>query len=91
MNKEPQATAGTLESNDIFIAISKGESDRNSVFLESIVMKQFGPAIRAVIEESLQEAGLSGVRVEARDKGALDCTIRARVECAAARYKELLP
>ena len=91
MNERLQATAGTLESNDIFIAISEGESGRNTVSLESIVMKQFGPAILAVIEESLKEAGLLGVRVEARDKGALDCTIRARVECAASRYKELLP
>lgn len=84
------ATAGTLESNDIFITISEGDaSGSNEILLESIVQKQFGPDIVAAIERVLDRFTLTGVRVEAKDKGALDCTIAARMETAILRYKEL--
>lgn len=89
MDNSLQATAGTLESNDIFITITPGEAGDNAVSLESSVMQQFGPAIIATITASLAEFGMRGVHVTAKDKGALDCTIRARVEAAAMRYKEM--
>ena len=89
MSTPIQASAGTLESNDIFIVIAPGDSPENSVSLTSIVMKQFGPAILEVINRSLAECGLTGLSVTAQDKGALDCTIKARMEAAIARYKEL--
>lgn len=85
-----QASAGTLESNDIFVTISMGEDTRNTVSLESIVMKQFGMAILETINACLAEYDMQGIRVEARDKGALDCTIKARMEAAILRYKECL-
>lgn len=91
-------TAGTLESNDIFIAISRtppgkdtpGAPGENTIRLESIVLRQFGPDILATIEKSLALFKVTGVTVEARDKGALDCTIAARMEAAILRYKELM-
>lgn len=90
-------TAGTLESNDIFITISRtppgkdtsGADGGNTIRLESIVLRQFGPDILATIEKSLALFGLTGVTVEAKDKGALDCTIAARMEAAILRYKEV--
>ena len=91
------ATAGTLESNDIFITITgaapeeSGQTPGNTVRLESIVQKQFGPDIVATIERCLERFGLTGVVVDARDKGALDCTIAARMEAAILRYKECAP
>lgn len=90
MDTPIQASAGTLESNDILVVIAPGEADAPAVSLESIVMKQFGPAIVATIKESLAEHGLARVAVTAQDKGALDCTIKARMEAAILRYKELL-
>lgn len=89
MGNPIQASAGTLESNDILVVITPGEGSEPSVSLESIVMKQFGPAIEAAIKQSLAEHGLSAVAVRAQDKGALDCTIKARMEAAILRYKEL--
>lgn len=86
----PQAIAGTLESNDILVTISSGQRLENTVELESLVMLQFGPAIVAVIESCLDEAGMRGVHVSARDRGALDCTIRARMETAIARYQGVI-
>ena len=88
MSVQYSALAGTLESNDILITISSAGGSANSVNLSSIVINQFGPAIRAVIDQCLAAAGLAGVEVTAQDKGALECTIKARMETAIARYKE---
>ena len=92
MSAHVSAVAGTLESNDILITISSTASSiggsANSVSLSSIVINQFGPAIRAVIDQCLEASGLSGVEVTVQDKGALECTIKARMETAIARYKE---
>ena len=85
------AAAGTLESNDIHVVISpSGPESKTDVSLESTVLNHFGPAILGVIESCLASSGLTGVRVRATDKGALDCTIRARMETAIQRYKELV-
>ena len=88
MSAHCSAVAGTLESNDILITISSTGGSANSVNLSSIVINQFGPAIRAVIDQCLEASGLSGVEVTVQDKGALGCTIKARMETAIARYKE---
>ena len=88
MSAHCSAVAGTLESNDILITISSAGGNANSVSLSSIVINQFGPAIRAVIDHCLEASGLLGVEVTVQDKGALECTIKARMETAIARYKE---
>ena len=88
MSAHCSAVAGTLESNDILITISSTGGNANSVSLSSIVINQFGPAIRAVIDQCLEASGLTGVEVAVQDKGALECTIKARMETAIARYKE---
>ena len=84
---QKRAVAGSLESNDIFILITGPTPGAASIELESIVKKQFGEAIFATISASLKEHGLTGVSVAANDKGALDCTIRARMETAITRYQ----
>ena len=84
------AIAGTLESNDIMISVSGPlPAGKSTIAAESIVMGQFGPAIIAVIEECLEQFPVGPVHIDARDRGALECTIRARMETALLRYKEL--
>ena len=78
-----QATAGTLESGDIMVTIGPG--DGLQVDLQSSVAAQFGRQIKAVITDTLEGLGVKDAHVEAIDKGALDCTIRARVTAAAVR------
>jgi len=78
------AKAGTVESNDILIMMSQGEGDI-AIELESIVDKQYGEDIKKVIHDTLVEAGVDNVKVIAKDKGALDFTIRARVKTCIAR------
>lgn len=79
------AHAGTFESGDILIQLFPPEQQGIDIDLESSVARQFGTQIRAVISDTLHECGISDVRVKAVDKGALDCTIRARVTAAALR------
>ena len=77
------AVAGTLESGDILVQIAPG--DGLQVELQSSVAAQFGRQIKAVIAETLTGLGIENAYVKATDKGALDCTIRARVTAAAVR------
>ena len=80
------AHAGTLESGDILVQIFPAEAGAGlSVNLESSVAFQFGNQIRKVISETLAELGVNDAVINATDKGALDCTIRARVTAAAVR------
>jgi citrate lyase subunit gamma (acyl carrier protein) len=81
------AKAGTLESSDILVVVIPKEHDGIELELESIVMNQFGNQIRKVILEKVQELGVERVTIKAQDKGALDCTIRARVQTAIERAK----
>ena len=56
-----------------------------NIELDSTVMYQFGEQIKKVIAETLTSLGVTSANVKATDKGALDCTIKARVTCAAVR------
>jgi citrate lyase subunit gamma (acyl carrier protein) len=77
--------AGTVESNDIYIVMMPNPEGGIDLDLESIVMKQFGDDIKRVILQTLSELGVENVIVKANDKGALDYTIKARVETAVKR------
>lgn len=78
------ARAGTLESSDISVTVLPG-GEGIQINLVSSVEKQFGDSIRTVIREVAEEIGVENVTIEAVDRGALECTIRARVETALKR------
>lgn len=77
--------AGTMESSDIIVRIEPNEGKGIELELESIVMQQYGRQIKKVITETLENLGVTDATVNAVDKGALDCTIVARVSAAAYR------
>lgn len=79
------AKAGTLESNDIYIMVMPNDEGGIELELESIVIKQFGDEIRKTILDTLSNLGVEKAIVKAQDKGALDYTIKARVETAVKR------
>lgn len=81
-------TAGTMESNDIMVTLEPQEAGGVQIALSSSVMQQFGRQIEAVIRQTLDELGVANAAVDAVDKGALDCTVRARVLAAAYRAGE---
>jgi citrate lyase subunit gamma (acyl carrier protein) len=64
------------------------------LILESSVLSQYGAQIRKTILEVLKRLDVKNAKVVAVDKGALDCTIKSRVETAVFRamdQKENLP
>jgi len=75
------AQSGTLESCDIMIMLSPAaEGEGISVSLDSPTKKQYSARIKEVIGEALAQAGVKDAKVYANDRGALDCTIAARME-----------
>ena len=80
------ASAGTMESSDVYVQIEPGKG--LDIQLESVVLNQFGDAIREVVTEVLREQGVENAAVRIVDRGALECVIRARVETAVLRGKE---
>ena len=81
------AVAGTLESSDCLVTIEPNENGID-FSLESSVAHQFGNQIRKVTLETLKDLEVSNARISIVDKGALDCTIKARIEGAVFRSVE---
>ena len=81
-----KASAGTLESSDVYVEIEPG-SRGIQLTLDSVVEQQFGQSIRALVQEVLPELGVTDANISIADRGALDCVIRARVETAVMRGK----
>lgn len=80
---EKSAIAGTLESSDVQVTVEPGNGI--DLIIESSVINQYGRQIRAAILETLGRLKVEDAKVTVIDKGALDCTIKARVECAVYR------
>lgn len=84
MEIKKTAIAGTLESSDAQITVEPGNGGIE-LSIESSVIHQYGRKIRAVVLETLERLEVQDARVTVFDKGALDCTLKARVECAVYR------
>jgi citrate lyase subunit gamma (acyl carrier protein) len=86
MSQSRIGQAGTIESNDIMITLVPGPQGSGiTIELESIVLAQYGEAIRQVIASVLSDRAVTDMHVRAVDRGALDCTIRARMLAALSR------
>ncbi len=79
-----QAIAGTLESSDVLVEMIPHDSEL-VIELQSPVEIQFGESIRHTVAEVLAEHGVKSGIVRLEDRGALDCTIRARLEACLLR------
>ncbi len=84
MEIKKAAMAGTLESSDAQVTVEPGENGID-LSIESSVIHQFGRQIRATVLETLNRLQVTDAKVTVVDKGALDCTLKARVECAVYR------
>ena len=78
------ATAGTLESSDLMVTLEPGNGGIE-LSLTSSVMNQYGRQIKKTVLETLERLEVKDAKVTVVDKGALDCTLKARVECAVYR------
>lgn len=89
MDIKKPAIAGTLESSDCMVTVEPG-SGQLEVDLNSDVMRQYGKRIRRVIDDTLERLNVTDAKITVVDKGALDCTIKARVECAVYRSNDVV-
>ncbi len=75
-------TVGSLESSDVLVSLAPSEDGARHLEVESIVIKQYGRRITAVANEMLDAAGVDSGTVRIQDRGALECTLRARIKTA---------
>lgn len=83
MKIEKKALAGTLESSDLLVKVEPNQV--LEIFITSDVMKQFGRHIHKVVAKTLNDLDITEGLIIIEDKGALDCVIKARVQCAVLR------
>ena len=88
MEVKKAAMAGTLESSDAQVTVEQGNGTVK-LSIESRVIHQFGKQIKATILETLNRLDVKDAKVTVVDKGALDCTLKARVECAVYRSNDI--
>ena len=84
MEIRKKAAAGTLESSDIFVQVEPGENGIE-IEIQSIVYNQFGEEIERTVRDVLNEFDVKSAKVQLKDRGAVECAIRARVETALKR------
>lgn len=84
MELKHDAVAGTLESSDVQVKIEPSNNGIK-IDIESSVKSQFGRQIEETVEDVLEKLQVQNASVYVQDKGALECTIRARVETAVFR------
>jgi citrate lyase subunit gamma (acyl carrier protein) len=84
MEIQKVAIAGTLESSDAQVTVEPLHSGIE-LSLESSVMNQYGRQIKATILDTLSQLEVKNAKVIVVDKGALECTLKARIQCAVYR------
>ncbi|MDV0429361.1 citrate lyase acyl carrier protein [Lactiplantibacillus sp. DA1] len=81
MKIKTKAIAGTVESSDAQVMIIPNTNGLE-IKLDSAVYEQYGTHIIALAKQTATMLGLENATLQIIDKGALDCTIKARIETA---------
>ena len=77
------AQAGTLESMDCVVSLTKGAPKSGlSVTLSGASATRFGRAMERTVRATLEQMGAVDAVVNVQDNGALDVILAARVEAA---------
>lgn len=89
MDIKTMATAGTLESSDVQVLVEPNENGID-LEIESIVFNQFGEDIERTVREVLDEFKVRNIKIQIKDRGAVECAIKARVETALKRAEGVI-
>lgn len=76
--------AGSLESSDCLVTVSPADSYELECVGPNV--SPFGDRTARVVEEIIHRFGNSKVRIMIQDQGALEVTLRARLETALDRF-----
>ena len=85
MRLEKAGIAGTMESSDVMVTVRPADTAGISIAIESKVAAQYGDEMRATVLGVMNDFGIESAEVELRDRGAMDCVIRARTQTAVCR------
>jgi citrate lyase subunit gamma (acyl carrier protein) len=80
-----KALCGTENKSDCLVSIEP--ANELNIEIQSKVEKLFGPALSQTVHEVVEEHHIEKACIVVKDFGALDWTIRARLECAIQRAK----
>ena len=86
MKPKIAAQSGTFESSDVIVLIEPlPDYAGRKIEISSSVMQQFGTSFKKIIIDMLDEYEMTDIHLIAKDKGALEPTIKARLETAIKR------
>ncbi len=90
MKLKVAAQAGTFESSDvIFLIEPQAENEGRKLEISSTVMLQYSDSLKTIINDMLDEYQINDVHLIVKDKGALEPTIKARLETVIKRSLQL--
>lgn len=89
MDIRKPSVCGSLQSNDCLVEVMPADTLRIELF--SPLEDRFGAHMTAAAQAAAEALGVTGARIRITDKGALDCTIRARTAVALMRASEATP
>lgn len=80
------AQSGTFESSDVIFLIEPlPDNSGRKLEISSTVMQQFGASFNQIVIDMLDSYEMTDIHLIAKDKGALEPTIKARLETAIKR------
>ena len=86
MKPKIAAQSGTFESSDVIFLIEPlPDNSGRKLEISSTVMQQFGDSFNRIVNEVLDQFEITDIHLIAKDKGALEPTIKARLETAIKR------
>lgn len=74
------ASAGTLESSDCLVTVSPAE--KLTLEYKGANSEVFAERTRRLVESAAKRCGVNGAEILIQDQGALEITIKARLETA---------
>ena len=84
------AQSGTFESSDVIVLIEPmAKGTGRKIEVSSTVMQQFGASFRQIVDDMLDQYEMTDIHLIAKDKGALEPTIKARLETAIKRSLDI--
>ena len=90
MKPKIPAQAGTFESSDVIVRIEPlPDKAGRKIEISSSVMQQFGESFTKIVIDLLDQFEMTDIHLIAKDKGALEPTIKARLETAIKRSLDL--
>lgn len=90
MKPKIPAQAGTFESSDVIVLIEPlPDKSGRKIEISSSVMQQFGESFTRIVIDLLDQFEMTDIHLIAKDKGALEPTIKARLETAIKRSLDL--